>query len=81
MLVHACATSCWVVGSSPAVAVRLSLSARRDSDRASRSTAVIAFADAGVRPVRVVVGHATESATRGKAVATTVGTDLFGHVV
>ena len=47
MLVQAAAASCWVVGSSTAAAVPLSLSARRDSERASRSIAVIAFADGG----------------------------------
>jgi uncharacterized membrane protein len=38
------ASSC-VVGSSTAAAVPLSLSARRDSDRASRSSAVTAFTE------------------------------------
>ena len=47
MLVQASAGSCWVVGSSTAAAVPLSLSARRDSERASRSRAVIAFAEGG----------------------------------
>jgi hypothetical protein len=47
MLVQASAASCWVVGSSTAAAVPLSLSARRDSDRASRSIAVTAFAEGG----------------------------------
>jgi hypothetical protein len=45
MLVQAAAASCWVVGSSTAAAVPPSLSARRDSERASRRSAVIAFAD------------------------------------
>jgi hypothetical protein len=47
MLVQAAAASCWVVGSSTAAAVPPSLSARRDSERASRRSAVIAFADGG----------------------------------
>ena len=49
MPVQASAASCWVVGSSTAAAVPLSLSARRDSDRASRSIAVTAFADPHVQ--------------------------------
>jgi hypothetical protein len=48
MLVQAAAASCWVLGSSTAAAaVELSLSARRNSERASRRSAVIAFADGG----------------------------------
>jgi len=47
MLAQAAAASCWVLESSTAVAVELSLSARRNSERASRSSAVTAFADAG----------------------------------
>jgi len=47
MLVRASAASRWVVGSSTAAALLPSLSARRDSERASRSSAVIAFADGG----------------------------------
>jgi hypothetical protein len=47
MLVQASAASCWVVESSTAAAVPLSLSARRDSERASRSRAVIALAEGG----------------------------------
>ena len=47
MLVHAAVASCWVVGSSTAAATPPSLSARRDSDRASRSSAVTAFAEGG----------------------------------
>jgi hypothetical protein len=39
MLVHAAAESCPVVGSSTAAAAPPSLSARRDSERASRSSA------------------------------------------
>ena len=46
-LVQASAASCWVVESRIAAAVSLSLSARRDSERASRSRAVIAFAERG----------------------------------
>ena len=47
MLVHAAVASCWVVGSSTVAATPPSLSARRDSDRASRSSAVTAFAEGG----------------------------------
>jgi len=47
MLVHASAQRCWVLASSAAAAPSLSLSARRESDRASRSNAVICFAEAG----------------------------------
>lgn len=47
MLVEASAASCWVVGSPTAAAVPLSLSARRDNERASRSSAVTAFAEGG----------------------------------
>ena len=47
MLVQAAAASCWVVGSSGAAAVPPSLSARRESERASRRSAVIALADGG----------------------------------
>jgi hypothetical protein len=47
MLVQAAAASCWVVVSSTVAAVPPSLSARRDSERASRRSAVIAFADGG----------------------------------
>ncbi len=43
-LVQAAAASCWVVRSSTAAAVPPSLSARRDSEPASRRSAVIAFA-------------------------------------
>ncbi len=47
MLVQASVASCWVVESSTAAAVPLSVSARRDSERASRRRAVIAFAEGG----------------------------------
>lgn len=47
MLVQAAAASCWVVVSSTVAAVPPSLSARRDSERASRRSAVIAFVDGG----------------------------------
>jgi hypothetical protein len=47
MLVQAAAASCWVVVSSTVAAVPASLSARRDSERASRRSAVIAFVDGG----------------------------------
>ena len=47
MLVQAAAASCWVVRSSSAAAVPPSLSARRESERASRRSAVIALADGG----------------------------------
>jgi hypothetical protein len=47
MLLLASVASCWVVGSSTAAAVPPSLSARRDSERASRRSAVIAFAEGG----------------------------------
>lgn len=46
MLVQA-TTRCWVVGSFTTAAVDLSLSARRDSGRASRSSAVTTFAEGG----------------------------------
>jgi hypothetical protein len=45
MLVQACATRCWVVGSSTTAVAELSLSARRDSERASHSSAVTTFVD------------------------------------
>ena len=47
MLVQASAARSWVVGSSIPAVVELSLSARRDSDRASRSSAVTTFAEGG----------------------------------
>ena len=47
MLVQAAVASCWVVVSPTVAAVPPSLSARRDSERASRRSAVIAFPDGG----------------------------------
>jgi hypothetical protein len=47
MLVHAAVASCWVVGSSTIAVKPPSLSARRDSDRASHSSAVTAVAEGG----------------------------------
>jgi hypothetical protein len=45
MLLQAAAASCSVVESFTVVALRPSLSARRDSERASRKSMVITFAD------------------------------------
>jgi hypothetical protein len=47
MLVQASAVRCWVVGSSTPAALELSLSARRDSDRTSRRSAVTILAEGG----------------------------------
>ena len=47
MVSLACAASCWIIGSCTAAISALSLSARRDTDRASRSRAAIAFGEGG----------------------------------
>ena len=47
MLLLACAASCWIVGSCTAATSTPSLSARRDTDRASRSRAATTFGEGG----------------------------------
>src|SRR6185312_10132047 len=71
MLLLACAASCWIVGSCTAATSAPSLSARRDTDRASRSRAATTFGEGGYvwsmpsSVMTTIVVRATSPALRG----------------